>query len=98
MTKLNSKQIFILCYQTVAHEIGHNLGFHHDHSKWHKEAGCNGKGIMSYGDHPFQWSECSKKDFKAYFNHATKVQGLTWCMEGMSTLNTKSGQVLLCSI
>ena len=49
---------------------------------WHQAAGCNNQGLMSYGSPPLQWSECSKKDFKAYFNHATKIQGLTWCMEG----------------
>ena len=46
---------------------------------------------MSYGDPPQQWSECSKKDFKAYFNHATKVQGLTWCMEGKYGVNNQLG-------
>ena len=49
---------------------------------WHAAAGCNNKGLMSYGSPPEKWSVCSKKDFKAYFNHATKVEGLTWCMEG----------------
>merc|ERR1719242_337872 len=67
---------------TIGHEIGHNLGLWHDHSKWHKEVGCDQKGLMSYGSGiPLQWSQCSKKDFKTYYNHATKVQKLSWCME-----------------
>ena len=61
----------------------------HDFHYWHLPAGCNNQGLMSYGSPPLKWSECSKKDFKAYFNHATKVQGLTWCMEGKPTLHTK---------
>merc|ERR1719510_264973 len=69
---------------TIAHEIGHNLGMWHDHSNWHKEVGCDQKGLMSYGSGiPLQWSQCSKKDFKTYYNHATKVQKLSWCMEAV---------------
>ena len=44
--------------------------------------GFNNQGLMSYGNAPLEWSECSRNDFRAYFNHATKVDGLTWCMEG----------------
>ena len=77
----------------VAHEIGHNIGLHHDSSWWHVDKGCNGEGIMSSrdGQRPLKWSECSKKDLKAYYNHATKVQGLTWCMEGKYGVNNQLG-------
>ena len=69
-------------FKTVAHEMGHVLGLWHDFMDWHKKIGCDKQGIMSYGNNiPTKWSECSKKDFKAYYNHATKVQGLNWCME-----------------
>ena len=54
---------------------------------WHNADGCNNKGLMSYGSGiPLQWSQCSKKDFKTYYNHATKVQKLSWCMEGENYL------------
>ena len=65
----------------MAHEIGHNLGMKHDHD--HPTAsGCNGKGIMSYGNPPNKWSTCSKADFTAQY----KVQESMWCMPGKQSL------------
>ena len=61
---------------TVSHEIGHNLGMEDDHFKPHKDAGCNGTGIMSYGNHPMQWSKCSRADFE---EHYLKYKD-QWCM------------------
>jgi len=52
---------------TFAHELGHNIGMMHDH---YHGAHCDGKGIMSYGDHPRTWSTCSNKDFAKWY---TKV-------------------------
>ena len=59
----------------------------HDHDRRHKVNGkfpCNWKGLMSYDmDWGFwEWSECSKKDFQAYYNVITQKKGLPWCMEG----------------
>ena len=70
--------------QTVAHEIGHNLGLYHDHEKRHKKEGCNYQGLMSYDMDigTWKWSECSKNDFKAYYNFVTEKKKLPWCMEG----------------
>ena len=62
----------------MAHEIGHNVGMAHDFSDAHKAAGCDGTGIMSYGNTPNQWSTCSKADFTAQY----KARESTWCMPG----------------
>jgi len=54
---------------TFAHELGHNLGMYHDFDDRHGGVGgsCDGKGIMSYGDHPKAWSSCSNSDFAKYY-------------------------------
>jgi len=51
---------------TFAHELGHNMGMRHD---FDHGAHCDGKGIMSYGDHPKAWSRCSNKDFANWYRH-----------------------------
>jgi hypothetical protein len=53
----------------VAHEMGHNLGMSHDFDDKHggDDSACNGQGIMSYGDAPSQWSDCSVSDFAGYY-------------------------------
>merc|ERR1712106_131034 len=55
--------------KNFAHELGHNLGMKHD---FHGDHGghpgpCNHKGLMSYGERPDQWSECSNKDFTEWW-------------------------------
>jgi hypothetical protein len=73
----------------IAHEIGHNIGMDHDFSDAHKAAGCNGQGIMSYGDPPNQWSHCSKSDFVAHYN----TNKNNWCMDEAPTACDGSGVV-----
>jgi len=71
----------------IAHEIGHNLGMDHDFSAAHSAAGCNGKGIMSYGDPPNAWSACSVKDLQAHY----LTNKNNWCMELAPTACDGSG-------
>ena len=62
------------------------LGMNHDFSKAHggtndqytAKNACNNQGFMSYGDHKSEWSECSVKDFTAWYNRNKE----NWCMPG----------------
>ena len=68
---------------TFVHELGHNLGMIHDHSKEHQgnARGCDGTGFMSYGDHDDNWSDCSRTDLLALYNQVLNNKyGWSWCM------------------
>jgi len=53
--------------RTFAHELGHNIGMHHDHDPPHYGKGCNGKGLMSYFGQRDRWSSCSNTDLENWW-------------------------------
>ena len=71
--------------ETLAHEVGHNLGMAHDFATQHGGDGkmgsggpCDFEGFMSYGTSKSQWSECSVKDFTAQYMRNKDI----WCLPG----------------
>merc|ERR1712223_1909454 len=63
--------------RTHAHELGHNLGMHHDFAEINGGTGiagtgdCAGTGIMSYIPNSVEstekWSTCSKSNFEHHY-------------------------------
>ena len=87
--------------ETLAHEVGHNLGMAHDFATQHGGDGktgsggpCDFEGFMSYGTFKSQWSECSVKDFTAQYMRNKD----TWCLPGNDDFFSASRYLLTFSL
>lgn len=66
---------YALLGESMAHEIAHQQGIHHDNDSRNGDTGnwkaftnhCNGKGLISLSHHLGVWSSCSKAIFEAYY-------------------------------
>ena len=66
--------------QTLAHEMGHSMGLHHDFkNSWRgRKQSCGpgkfktGGALMNYGVRGKTWSKCSVEDFKNYYIQQTR--------------------------
>ena len=54
----------------------------HDFIQSHLDRGCDHTGFMSYGEHPDEWSECSKTDLLALYNQVENFKKKDWCLPG----------------
>ena len=63
---------FIIYFQLIAHELGHNLGMYHDFENDNKKYCGQSQGLMSYGFYqaPYRyWSTCSQHNFKGHYQN-----------------------------
>ena len=64
--------------------------FRHDFDKEHggRPGPCNKEGLMSYGERPDKWSECSNKDFTKWWRKMGHA-----CVKEVSEISTQQPEI-----
>ena len=91
-----------ICFQLVAHEIGHVLGMWHPQLKgqgdwrtpWMSAMGisCPTSGFMGQWTNAEEWEKCAKLDLKGMYNFFIRKQGLNWCLSTSVTPTITEGK------